>query len=195
MIGSNPFATRFTRPGAIEFLFPAGQSAESLVKRLRAEAWWGQIVGPHGSGKSTLLATLVSLLERAGRTVVSAAVTAGQPLPQIDLAALTAGVQLVIDGYEQYGWLARRTIQAAVRDRGAGLLVTTHADLGLPTLMETQPSVEVAQQVVRRLLPRGDSTIADDDVRQAFATHQSNLRETLFALFDVYQARARTREQ
>jgi hypothetical protein len=195
MTGSNPFATRFTRPGAIEFLFPGGQSAESLVERLRAESWWGQIIGPHGSGKSTLLATLAPALEQAGRMVVSLAATAGRPLPQIDLAALTPRVQLVIDGCEQYGWLTRCKIQAVARDRGAGLLVTTHADLGLPTLLETQPSVELAELVVRRLLPPGDATVADDDVRQAFARHKGNLRETLFALFDLYQARTRTRAE
>jgi hypothetical protein len=55
---SNPFATRFTRPGAIEFIFPAGESLATLVARLRACDWRGQITGPHGSGKAPLRAAL-----------------------------------------------------------------------------------------------------------------------------------------
>ena len=51
---SNPFSTRFIRPGAIEYLFAPGQTADSLIDRLRHNQWRGQIIGPHGSGKSTL---------------------------------------------------------------------------------------------------------------------------------------------
>ena len=55
---TNPFATCWTRPGAMAFQFPPGESAERLVAKLAAVGWWGEIVGPHGSGKSTLLETL-----------------------------------------------------------------------------------------------------------------------------------------
>ena len=66
---SNPFATRFTRPGAIGYLFPLGNSAVGTVDLLRNNNWWGEIVGPHGSGKSSLLAELLPLLEATGRRV------------------------------------------------------------------------------------------------------------------------------
>src|SRR5262245_49587973 len=68
-VSSNPFSTRFIRPGAIPFIFSAGESAESLVDHLRVNNWRGQIIGPHGSGKSTLLAALLPALQAAGRTV------------------------------------------------------------------------------------------------------------------------------
>ena len=67
---SNPFSTRFVRPGAIPFCFPQGEGAGTLVTRLERQGWWGQIVGPHGSGKSTLLAQLRPHLEAAGCEVV-----------------------------------------------------------------------------------------------------------------------------
>ena len=61
---SNPFATRWTQPGACPFLFPGEMTIHQLAIQLRQQQGWGQIVGPHGSGKSTLLATLVPELER-----------------------------------------------------------------------------------------------------------------------------------
>ena len=67
---TNPFATCWTRPGAIAFHFPPGESAEQLVARLAADNWRGEIVGPHGSGKSTLLETLEAAPGR-GRTAAS----------------------------------------------------------------------------------------------------------------------------
>ena len=66
---SNPFATRYTRPDASEYLFPPDGGADLLIARLRESAWWGQITGPHGSGKSTLVQTLLPHLEAAGRAV------------------------------------------------------------------------------------------------------------------------------
>jgi hypothetical protein len=52
----NPFATRFTQPGAIPYQFPPDVSLESLANKFfyqhRGRA---AVVGPHGSGKTSLL--------------------------------------------------------------------------------------------------------------------------------------------
>jgi hypothetical protein len=185
---SNPFATRFTRPGAIEFLFPEGESAVSLAGKLADGGWRGQIIGPHGSGKSTLLAALEPAIARTGREVVPRSLAGGQrrlePLPPLD-----ASVVLIIDGFEQLSWWQRRKVKAACRRAGAGLVVTAHADVGLPMLFQTQPTLDLAKQLVRRLLPEGDATLSDSDIATAYTGHPGNLRETLFALYDVYQAR------
>ena len=186
--GSNPFATRFTRPGAIEFLFPEGVSLAGLVGKLRDHRWWGQIIGPHGSGKSTLLGALEPAIARSDRTIERRSLAGGQrqldPLPQLDGSTV-----LIIDGFEQLSWWQRRKVKAACRRAGAGLVVTAHSDVGLPTLYETQPTLELAHLLVRRLLPSGDTTLSDADIAAAYASHPGNLRETLFALYDVYQAR------
>jgi hypothetical protein len=205
---SNPFATRFTRPGAIDYLFPADQSAASLVRRLEGHGWWGEITGAHGSGKSTLLAALVPVLRKAGRSVVWRAVrnresgvggreSAREPeVVEAKFVAVTAGsdtwndaTQLVLDGYEQLSWWWRRRVQALARRRGAGLLVTAHQSLGLPSLVKTRPSEAVAQEIVARLVADHDGAIAAADVKQAYAAAGGNVRETLFALDDVYQSR------
>jgi hypothetical protein len=187
-LNSNPFATRFTRPGAMEFLFPAGQSLAGLVAKLRDNQWWGQIIGPHGSGKSTLLAACEPALQQVARVVVRRTLSAGQwhlEMPR-DLGSSTL---LVIDGFEQLSWWSRWKVKAACRRAVAGLLVTAHTDVGLPTIFQTVPSLELAQQVVSGLLPPGDATLSADDIAAAYRRHPDNLREMLFALFDVYQSR------
>lgn len=189
MPASNPFATRFTRPGAMEFVFAEGISAAALVAELEDSGWWGQIVGPHGSGKSTLLAALFPEIEARGRQVKHIALRQGETALRLNKDELTAATQLVIDGFEQLSWLARRRVKSRVRATGCGLLVTAHADVGLPTIYEMQPTRELVQGIVRRLLPPGDATIATDDVAAAFERTGGNVRETLFALFDIYQAR------
>jgi hypothetical protein len=201
---SNPFATRFIRPGAVGYLFPAGQSAESLVEKLREQGWWGEIVGPHGSGKSTLVAALVPELTRAGRKLVRRVIRqaadggreAGIEVVPPRYAAVTSGSKqwdastlLVLDGYEQLSWWWRRRVKAECRRRGAGLLVTAHQPLDLPLLARTQPTEAVAQQVVRQLLAGTESPVKPADVTEAFKAKNGNVREMLFALYDVHQAR------
>jgi ABC-type cobalamin/Fe3+-siderophores transport system ATPase subunit len=189
-VQSNPFATRFIRPGAVLYLFAEGESASSLVERLAASGWRGQIIGPHGSGKSTLLAALVPAIEATGRRVTLVALHQGErQLPAIDLRALSPATILVIDGYEQLGWWPRWRVHRLCQRRGAGLLVTAHADCGFPTIYQTQPSAELAQRVVEALLPQGDTTLAHADVAATFEATGGNVRETLFKLFDVYQER------
>jgi hypothetical protein len=204
----NPFATRYTRPGAIAYLFPAGQSAASLVDKLARQGWWGEIVGPHGSGKSTLLAALAPQIEAAGRSVAwrqirpwpvdsadAQRVTGVRNVPA-KFAAVTAGcdlwnesTQVVLDGYEQLSWWWRRRVQALVRRRGAGLLVTTHQPLGLPPLAQTAASDALAQDLVAHLLAGKESPVTPADVAAAYARTGGNVRETLFALYDVHQSR------
>ena len=167
---------------------------------LRGNGWWGEIVGPHGSGKSTLVAALVPVLQATGRKVVRYVLTPDSDDRPECLApagafaflaklALDDQTQLILDGYERVSWWWRRRIGVLCRKRGAGLLVTAHQPLGLPPLVQTEPTDELAERIVEKLLPQGDETITPADVRAAFAQHGGNLRETLFALFDVYQAR------
>jgi hypothetical protein len=73
-------------------------------------------------------------------------------------------------------------------------LVTTHQPLGLPPLVETEPTEQLAQQIVQSLLLKGDSIITPADVSAAFAQTDGNLRETLFALFDVHHSRRGSRD-
>ncbi len=187
-MASNPFSTRFIRPGAIAFLFAEGESAASMVERLRQNGWWGQIVGPHGSGKSTLLATLKPELEAAGQHVVTITLHQGESrLPPIDRRSLGATTQLVIDGYEQLSWWSRSRVRWLCWWSGAGLLVTAHTDLGLPMIYRMKPSERLARAVVTKLLD-GEAAISASELKAAYEASGGNVRETLFKLYDVYQA-------
>lgn len=191
MSGSNPFSTRYVRPGALPFVFPPGADASLLVDRLRRNGWWGQIVGRHGSGKSTLLHTLVPSLSELGRRVEWISLHQGErppsrpPLPRV----WDADTQLVIDGYEQLGWLARRRWRQACRRCRAGLLVTVHQDAGLPDLWRTDTSPDLAQELARRLLAAAiPGRVREEDVAEAYAWCGGDLRETFFRLYDRYES-------
>jgi hypothetical protein len=192
---SNPFSTRFVRPGAIGYIFPAGVTAASLVERLRQRGWRGAIVGPHGCGKSTLLAALKPAIEQAGRVVQVVALHDGQRRMPADFAwpdrSQLLGI-VVVDGYEQLGWWARWRLRRACRRSGWGLLVTVHASRahrGLPEIYRVQPSREVFREVVQQLLASQTASISQDDIDTAYAAHPDNPREALFALYDLIEER------
>jgi hypothetical protein len=206
-MSSNPFATRYIRPGAQDYIFPPGSSAGQLVETLRQNNWCGQIIGPHGSGKSTLIAAIIPALESAGRKVIHCRMSnvegrtsdiASDP-PTFDFRPrafdptaiqLDATTQLVIDGYEQLSWLQRRSLVQRCNQLHSGLLVTAHRDMNLPMLIQIEPSLELTRAVVARLLLNERNSITAEDIASAYQAASGNIRETLFRLFDVYQERS-----
>jgi energy-coupling factor transporter ATP-binding protein EcfA2 len=170
-------------------------SAETLVDSLRRSGWQGQIVGPHGSGKSTLVRTLVPALSAAGRSVVLFVLHQNErphTSPPSDYRSWDSTTQVIVDGYEQLGWWRRGLIRWRCRGKRAGLLVTSHRETGLPDLWRTQTTVALADRLVAQLLRDGDASwLTDRAVERAFAASQGNMRETLLALYDVFEARTR----
>jgi hypothetical protein len=192
--GSNPFSTRFTRPGAIPYWFGPGTCAGDLARKLSAAGWRGQIVGLHGSGKSTLLAALVEPLARQGRRPWFISLHEGQRRLPSGWArqARRAGAKLiVIDGYEQLGTRWRLWTRSCCRRRDWGLLVTAHRDVGFPTVWSTASDAQAAQAIVARLLADGDVTFSRQLVADSLAAAGGNMREMLFALYDEYERQRR----
>lgn len=188
---SNPFSTRFVRPGAIPFIFSGGQTVVDLIQELRDANWRGQIVGPHGSGKSTLLCTIIAEIDPLERTVVRFTLNAGQrslPVDPHEFRKWTAQTLIVIDGFEQLSYWQRRKIKNLCSQNRAGLVVTAHRSVGLPTIHETTVDASSARKVISRLLADEQFTVRDDDLRRLVATHHGNLRDVLFELFDLYRA-------
>lgn len=188
----NPFSTRYVRPGAIEYRFSAGNSAESIVARLAANGWRGAIVGPHGSGKSTLLQSLLPAIESAGRQPYLITLHDGQRRLPIDLARnaeLTADAVVIVDGYEQLSRWSRWQLARLCRRRRWGLVVTSHAVVDLPTIYTSETTLEQAYELAEQLLVHGEPLIHRNDIESSFVARNGNLRELLFDLYDLYEAR------
>jgi energy-coupling factor transporter ATP-binding protein EcfA2 len=185
---TNPFATCWTRPGALPFRFPAGDTAKSLVAKLAASGWWGEIVGPHGSGKSTLLEALKPAVQDAGRDVVAVALRDAQRrLHRNLLTDLSSAKLLIVDGYEQLNWFQQQRLKHRCRRAGAGLLVTAHASTSLPTLVALAPDLPLVEQLVAQLCKRSNSRVTPADVAASHAGRGSNVRDIFFDLYDRHE--------
>jgi len=185
----NPFSTCRTRPGAIPYLFPPGHSAATLIERLRANGWQGQIIGGHGTGKSALLATLLPAMEQSGHPALLIELHDGARRLPLDLrrVRLAPGSVLVVDGYEQLGFLSRWSLRRFCRRHGLGLLVTAHRPVGLPDLFGTTTTPELAQAIVRQLLGPRRELIGAEEVLRQFELRGGDLRDVLFDLYDCYE--------
>jgi hypothetical protein len=191
-IVENPFCARRIKPGEIPFFFEPGQSAQSLVELLRENQWRGQIVGPHGSGKSALLACLLPLIELAGRRPLLIALHDGRrSLPKgiFRNAPRDPDTLVIVDGYEQLAPWNRFLLKRRCRRGQFGLLVTAHAPAGFPDVYRTSATLALAQRIVEHLQQGHAPRVAPADVAEQFARHSGNIRETLFALYDLYQSR------
>jgi hypothetical protein len=192
---SNPFATRFVRPGSVPYLFGDGQNARSVVRALKQCGWRGAIVGPHGSGKTTSLYTLLPELIAEDRNPVLMTLhdTQRRLLSSVRLRCLDKKTVLIIDGYEQLNRASRALIWIYQRLRRFGLLVTAHADVRLPILCRTQGDLSVLHRLIEEELPRHGGYIARHEIDCAFERCGGNLREALFDLYDLFERRWRQR--
>jgi GTPase SAR1 family protein len=182
---TNPFSTRYVKPGALPFVFPEGTTISTLADRFLAAHLRGAIVGPHGSGKSTLLMALVSELKTRNIDTTLISLHDGERHLPPHTAAPENGV-LAIDGYEQLSCFTRWRINARAARQRSGLLVTSHRPIGIAVLFETKPSVEIAAALVNRLTRNNARTFTWDDIAESFAKSSGNIRETLFDLYDRY---------
>ncbi len=201
-MSSNPFSTRYTKPGVIAFRFrdsddglvETSQVVGRLIDRVfenQPTCW--QIIGPHGSGKSTLLHSL-----RAG---LASHATVEHHILRDGQRRLPAGWRssrccesriIIVDGYEQLGWLARRRLKRHVHQAGQRLLVTAHQDVGFQTLFETQVDRVTLRNIINQLLASQPSSsrkallVSDETIDALLLKYGQNAREMLFELYDVW---------
>lgn len=191
---SNPFCTRFIRPGAIPFRFPQDQNADDLVQRLRA-GLRGAIVGPHGTGKSTLITTLMPTLRHAfgGRVLRQQCSSQGRiRLAELHRMIARAGDGLlVIDGFERLSRPQRILFRLALARSNCALLVTTHQPYAwLPVVWRTEIEDRLALGLTAELLV-GQAEYYQRGMKvfqRLWAQRRPNLRETWFAMYDDYFA-------
>ena len=190
----NPFATRWTAPGAVPYLFPPGENGAQLIERLRQLGWCAAIIGPHGCGKSTLLAWLKPRLQDAGRDVVHVVLRKGEqtvPRDVLDQVTRLRNGQLIVDGWEQLRPWKRWHVGRFSGRFGRGLLVTSHARPRLPVLVHVKPNQATARKIVARLVAKHNLAVPETVIDASFQACSGNVREMLFDLYNWYERNRR----
>ena len=201
---SNPFSTRYTKPGALRYRFHDQQAVEELLGCL-VKGKANLIVGPHGTGKTTLLQSLLEVLNdtfpsvcilkldgvyQGWRSRIRVAVdrlrrifSALQSLPRESL--------LILDGVEQLGFISRQIILQSASVRRVTVLATSHRPmLGMQVVHQTTINSKLIRELLDQLLKgsseemnaKVEAWIANDDLDQIL-----NLREFWFELYDLVQ--------
>jgi hypothetical protein len=181
----NPFRTG--RLGALPFRHGA-LGAQALHGRWQELGARAAIVGPHGSGKTTLLRELAERFAAEGRRVRTWFLNAASPRPSAralvhEARALTPGDVLVFDGASHLPrstwWRVRRASRAA-----GGVLVTSHVEGLLPTLVETRTDAALLAALARELLgPRAGRL--RPFLEALHRQHTGNLHDVFLALYDL----------
>ena len=70
-------------------------------------------------------------------------------------------------------------------------MLTAHAPVGLPNLLRTSATLELAQRIAEQLQHDYPSRVTAADVANRFAAHGGNLRELWFDLYHLYEQRRR----
>lgn len=156
-----------------------GTSWEDLLSRLATRRYRGAIVGPEGSGKTTLLEDLAPRLALLGFRVR----WAERGFRRTPLTPQDAVLFDSADRLSPLGWLRFRL---GVRNAG-GLIVTSHRDGLLPTLVRCETSPSLLAGIVRTLA--GEEAVAGlPPAEVLFARHGGNLRTALRELYDVFSS-------
>lgn len=181
------------RPGTIPFRLPAGSTIDGLLDTLALGSGQAQIIGAEGTGKTTLLGELAErALERGWATARARA----PRLPLPDGPATSHGPDppclLCLDEADRLDRRALGRLQDHGRRRGRLLAVTTHRELGLPTLHRCEVSSALAVEVARAVLARSPelpAEVAAEEAATALARCEGNLREALLLMYDWYEDR------
>jgi len=209
-IRSNPFSTRFTRPGALHFVGDVNL-IDSAVLLYHNHRFIGQIVGPHGCGKTSLSCAIEGkcrttfqsirhvTLRQTGRffslrNSASDKLFAKMPWVQPtgnDDNKCDRKELLIIDGIESLSFLQRWVLIATCRRRGIGLLLTTHRRLArIPVIASLQSNLDTFREIVAVLDP--NLTVDPAGLAKTFSNNGGNIRESLMELYDQFEETSRT---
>ncbi len=178
----NPFATERVLTIRYRLL---DESWDDLIARLHRLNHRCAIVGPEGSGKTTLLEDLQHWLEQQGQRTNMLRLSRERPaIPRARLNRFVNSLKsdefILIDGTEQLPRMAWRRIKHGTQ-RCRGLIITSHRNGLLPSLLHTRTTPQLLHTIVNQLL--GHRPAAIDSL---FAKHRGNLRDSLRELYDFY---------
>jgi len=207
----NPFRTeRLDRLGFRAAATGAPADLDSLVERFERLGRRAAVIGPEGSGKTTLLDALEPRFAARGLIVrrLRAAPGGGalweqppvkgarwsRPPARSALSKSTAfegtdeRTLLVVDGLDRLPFASRRRIRQAGR-QAAGLLVTAHRRLRLPTLIECATTPALLAALIADLGADLDRDFGGAASHALHRRHRGNLRTALLELYDRYAGR------
>lgn len=94
---------------------------------------------------------------------------------------------LILDGFEQLGRFHQRRVIFETQVRQMGLLVTSHSEVGLPTLIHTRLDAAKASRIVDLLLKQNENEFDISRARlvELCAAYDGNMREVLMNLYDI----------
>lgn len=182
----NPFRTE--RLEALAFQ-PQGTSWSQLMLDLAATNHRAAIVGPEGSGKTTLLEQLAARLRQQNHRIRHVRINADGELWGCTslvnwTSALTLEDTVLVDGADHLPRRAWRHLQRQAR-LGRGLIITSHRNGMLPTLISTQTSPSLLSDLVRQLVDETTFEELSGRLPDTFRQHRGNLRTSLLSLYDT----------
>lgn len=185
---ANPF--RVEKTDALAFR-PPGMTWEDILQQLAELHYRAAVVGPDGTGKTTFLEQLAPRLESRGYGIKRLFLNDQAPsFPRGFLEEFLRGLGprdiVLFDGPEFLNRRAWRKVKSGTQPAG-GLVIAVHEHGMLPTLFETETSVELLHSLVRELLD--DEKCSDVlPLKDLYEKHHGNLRDALRDLYDRFAA-------
>ncbi len=193
----NPFETRWTKPGQMTFLPNGFTSVSDLAVEIIKDTPRCEILGEHGVGKSSLLRALQSQLEQ--QSISNHLTYARGEFPHDGPLLKYAEVKLLlqeydvvfVDGFENLGWWTRRRIIRCAEKHAHSLIITCHQTQRLPRLVQLAASETLVLRLVQNLqqAQQVEQVVTASDARELYQRFGNNVRELLFACYDLYELR------
>lgn len=191
---TNPFATRFVRPGVLPPLDEHGGpvNVARLLESLPGPGRIAAIVGPHGHGKTTLLTAVARETAGTGRPVTQVCITGPTDVWQalVAVGQTRPGGLVCVDGWERMRFGTAAAARWLAGRKGVGILVTTHAAGRLPVFARCASSPALLAAIVDRVPDHG-GRIRAADIDAAHRLHRGDIREALYELYDRFEDRVR----
>ncbi len=183
---NNPFGAKRIR--AIGYL-PQELSCQEIISQLEKLDYTAAVVGPHGSGKSTLLRDMEEQLSQSGVYTKKLFINLDTKLPWQTIKECVCSMPpksvLFFDGANHLPFLRFRQLRSMTQKRSIGLVITSHDEGPLPTLLVCRGRLDLLTELTQQLLPE-HQTIRQSHLAALFESHRGNIRDCLWQLYDDY---------